>query len=107
MENATGIGYVVYCPARDTYLGRMGEWYTDVRLAQVYAEPRSAKMAIGRLEHGWPVAVVPVTVTVRGIDRETAAQTVGTEAHQTTPAKAPLEAKPEPKQGAKAPARAA
>ncbi len=107
MGSATGIGYVVYCPARETYLGRMGEWYTDVRLAQVYAEPRSAKMAIGRLDYGWPAAVVPVTMTVRCIDLDAAAHAVGTDAHQTTPARAPLEAKPEPKPGAKPPARAA
>lgn len=72
MENVIGIGYVLSCPSRGTFLGKLGTWYTDVRLAQVYAEPRSAKMAAARAEVSFPVAVVPVKMEVRGIDLEQA-----------------------------------
>ena len=64
MESISGIGYVVWNDAREMFLGRMGSWSPDIRLAQVYAEPRSARMAITRLDEPTLTYPVPVTVSV-------------------------------------------
>lgn len=71
-ESSSGIGYVLYCPATSEWLGKLGEWYSDIRLASVYAEPRAARMARARLGIGLPIAVVPIHMSVRGVDIETA-----------------------------------
>lgn len=65
-ESHQATGYVIYSQVRSTFLGKLGSWYTDVRLAQVYAEPRSAKMALARSEVSFPAVVVPVKLTVEG-----------------------------------------
>lgn len=49
-EAKNGIGYCVYDPSKDMFLGKLGVWYSDVRLAGVFAEPGKAKAAINRLE---------------------------------------------------------
>lgn len=64
MESISGIGYVVYNDSREMFLGRMGSWSPDVRLAQVYSEPRAARMAITRLDEPTLTYPVPVVVTV-------------------------------------------
>ena len=72
MECRTGYGYCIYCPSSDEFLGRLGEFYTDVRLAQVYAEPRAAKAAIARMDHPVRLAVVQIKMEVRGVDLDKA-----------------------------------
>lgn len=64
MDTISGIGYVVWNDSREMFLGRMGSWSPDVRLAQVYAEPRSARMAITRLNEPTLTYPVPVSITV-------------------------------------------
>lgn len=64
METISGIGYVVWNDSREMFLGRMGAWSPDVRLAQVYSEPRSARMAITRLGESTLTYPVPVSITV-------------------------------------------
>lgn len=64
MDTISGIGYVVWNDSREMFLGRMGAWSPDVRLAQVYSEPRSARMAISRLGEPTLTYPVPVTITV-------------------------------------------
>lgn len=107
MNGKSGIGYGVYCPSRDTFLGKLGEWYTDVRLAAVYAEPRAAKMAIGRLDHRWPCQVVPIVLTVRGIDLEPLEEKVEPTAETTTKRTAEDRKANGPPTPAKTPAKAA
>lgn len=64
MNDRIGIGYVVYCPERDTFLGKLGAWYSDIRLAGVFAEPSKAKMALNRADTAAPCVVVQVKLTV-------------------------------------------
>ena len=64
MDAISGIGYVVYSDSRQMFLGRMGSWSPDVRLAQVYTEPRAARMAISRLGEATLTYPVPATITV-------------------------------------------
>lgn len=88
MTDTKGIGYVVACPDRGTYLGRLGEWYTDVRLAQVYSEPRTAKSALKRAAVTFDCVVVPATITVLGKDLDNALsdiRVVPTEQAETEP----------------------
>jgi hypothetical protein len=66
MEDHKAIGYCVYAPTRGTFLGKLGKWYTDVRLASVYAEPRAASAAVNRSETSFPAVVVPCTILVTG-----------------------------------------
>lgn len=63
-EGIRAIAYTVYAPTRKTFLGKLGSWYSDVRLASVYAEPRAAKMAAKRCEAPFPVQVVEVSLSV-------------------------------------------
>lgn len=91
MNDRTGIGYGIYCPARGTFLGKLGSWYSDIRLAQLYAEPRAARLAMSRLEHGWPVAVVELHVRCPGTSLADATALVGTDEIAKVAVKAPEE----------------
>lgn len=105
MTDTKGIGYVVACPDRGTFLGRLGEWYTDVRLAQVYSEPRTAKSALKRAAVTFDCVVVPATVTVAGKDIDNALsdiRVVPTEATEPEPEQ-PAEAMPKRRIRATAP----
>ena len=106
MEDLKAIGYVVYAQTRGTFLGKLGKWYTDVRLASVYAEPRAASAACNRLEVSFPVLTVPATIHVRGHDVENAvadAEAAKQKAPETKPETAPKTPdKPAPKVGPKA-----
>lgn len=49
-EVKVGIAYCVRRADKPMYLGRMGGWFSDIRLAAIYASPQSARMAAGRLK---------------------------------------------------------
>lgn len=74
MENVKATAYAVYCPERETFLGKLGNWFTDVRLAAIYSEPAKAKMALNRADTLAPCVVVPVTLTVDAKHVDTAVQ---------------------------------
>lgn len=74
MESVKATAYAVYCPERETFLGKLGQWFTDVRLAAVYSEPNKAKMALNRADTLSPCVVVPVTLTVDAKHVDTAVQ---------------------------------
>lgn len=96
-NDVTGIGYAVFAPTRGTFLGRVGEWYTDIRLAQVYAEPRAARLAANRLKASFATTVIEVTMTVSGRRIEQAEQdAAGWTPQPANPA--PGEAKPKQKE---------
>lgn len=65
-DDYKAIGYAVFSPARKTFLGKLGTWYTDVRMASVYAEPRQASAAMKRAEVSFATVVVPITLSVSG-----------------------------------------
>jgi hypothetical protein len=68
MESKSAIGYVVYSNERDTFLGKLGVWYSDVRLANVYAEPRAARMALNRADPSFACLVIPIRLSVLNTD---------------------------------------
>lgn len=92
-NDVTGIGYAVFAPARGTFLGRVGTWYTDIRLAQVYAEPRAARLAANRLDINFATAIIEVTMMVSGKRIEQAEEAAKDWVPQASPP-APGEAKP-------------
>lgn len=51
-EVKVGISYCVRRTDKPMYLGKMGTWYSDIRLAAVYASPQAARMAAGRISNG-------------------------------------------------------
>lgn len=74
MDTKTAIGYAVYCPGKDMFLGRDGAWYSDVRMATVYHSPQPAKLASKRIKATFHRAVVEVRLTVLPQSIEMAAE---------------------------------
>lgn len=107
MESVKAIAYGLYAPTRGTYLGKLGSWYSDVRLASVYAEPRAARMAMSRLDVFFPVAIVEIQLSVSSQQLENAAAGVAIPSQPETATPATGEAKPAPKPPIKAPTKAA
>lgn len=60
MEGKSAIGYAVVNNENGMFLGRNSAWYSDIRLATIYAEPRAAANAGRRVETSFAKGVVEV-----------------------------------------------
>lgn len=66
MEKVTAIGYAVRSPETGMFLGRNGAWFSDLRLASIFAEPGKAKGALNRNAYHASKVVVEVKMSSEG-----------------------------------------
>lgn len=72
MDGKSAIGYAVVNTENGMFLGRNSAWFSDIRLATIYSEPRAAANAGRRAETSFTKGVVEVQLFVSNVSMDNA-----------------------------------